>query len=285
MICFVILHYQAIEETHKCIETILDNVKEAHKIIIVDNASPNGTGKKLKDEYAENKDIDVILSPQNLGFAKGNNIGYVKAKEYAPEFVVVLNSDIELQDSNFVKELEKAYEKYGFDVLGPDLYSTKTNSHQNPQRNKNYTLEELKKKRTELYIKNRFRFLLRIKYFLHRGDTRQVVHENDYIHVQLGKVLHGAFYVYSRPFIEKHKYCLYNGTFMYFESYILHHLGMKEGLTFLYYPGIKVLHHEDASTNATYKGQYKKSAFVNSCLLDSCQEYIRVYNNNSINMG
>ena len=51
MTAFVILHYRAVEMTRTCVERIqaLDGSKH---IVIVDNASPNGTGRILKEEYA-----------------------------------------------------------------------------------------------------------------------------------------------------------------------------------------------------------------------------------------
>ena len=39
MVCFVILHYMAFEETKSCVNSILNNVEGEKKIIIVDNAS------------------------------------------------------------------------------------------------------------------------------------------------------------------------------------------------------------------------------------------------------
>ncbi len=53
MICFVILHYMVLEETVKCIESIEAQGVDSFsvKIIVVDNASPNGTGKMLQEKY------------------------------------------------------------------------------------------------------------------------------------------------------------------------------------------------------------------------------------------
>lgn len=275
MICFVILHYQAILETQNCIASIKKNVNDEKKIIVIDNASPNQTGKDLLKMYENDNEIEFILLDKNIGFAKGNNLGYKKAKEFKPDFIIVLNSDTLLTKDDFVIQLWSAYKKYNFDILGPDIYSTKTNSHQNPQREKNYTLDELRSVRKRLIIKNRFKFLLKIKYLFKRNNKEKIEKRN-YEDIQFGKVLHGAFYAFSKKFIELHNNCFYNETFMYFESYILHYLGLKSNLLLLYYPEIKVIHHEDASTNLSYNNQYKKSCFVNKCLLDSCECFIRI---------
>ena len=47
-------------------------------------------------------------------------------------------------------------------------------------------------------------------------------------------------------------------------------------LKFVYDPSIKVVHHEDVSTNQTYKDLYRKVIFVNKCLLESCNAFIEL---------
>ncbi|HFR3257664.1 TPA: glycosyltransferase family 2 protein, partial [Streptococcus suis] len=134
MIAFVILHYQAMEETISCVDTIKNMVKEEKKIVIVDNASPNKTGINLREKYSQDSEVIVLLSEKNLGFAQGNNIGYKEARKFSPEFIVVMNNDVFLTQENFYSLLQESHKRYNFDVLGPDIYSTKTNLHQNPQR-------------------------------------------------------------------------------------------------------------------------------------------------------
>ena len=51
---------------------------------------------------------------------------------------------------------------------------------------------------------------------------------------------------------------------------------MRDNLKFVYDPSIKVIHHEDVSTNQTYKGLYRKVIFVNKCLLESCNAFIEL---------
>ena len=46
MTAFVILHYRAIDTTRSCVKSIRALAGDKH-IVIVDNASPNGTGKVL----------------------------------------------------------------------------------------------------------------------------------------------------------------------------------------------------------------------------------------------
>ncbi len=66
MIAFVILHYQAMEETISCVDTIKNMVKEEKKIVIVDNASPNKTGINLREKYSQDSEVIVLLSEKKI---------------------------------------------------------------------------------------------------------------------------------------------------------------------------------------------------------------------------
>jgi hypothetical protein len=72
---------------------------------------------------------------------------------------------------------------------------------------------------------------------------------------------------------------------MYFESYILHFLAQREHLKMVFYPEIKVLHHEDVSTDMTYVTKYQKSVFTNQCLLDSSEIFLKVMNDSTVRIG
>ena len=285
MISFVVLHYQALEETQDCVSAIFEKIKENKKIIIVDNHSPNGSGQKLKTAYADHPDVEVILMEENLGFAKGNNIGFKAAKKDNPQYIVVMNNDLFMQDSDFVDKLDYAFNKWKFDILGPDIFSTRDNVHQNPQRLYNYSLEELEKAKKRLELKKLFKYLLKIKYMVPLIKKTKTAKEKYVDHPLENVVLHGACYIFSKKYIDNHNNCFYNDTFMYYESYILHYLGQRENLKLLYYPEIKVLHHEDVATNQTYKSIYSKTLFVNRCLLDSCNKFIKIMKDEKIKIG
>lgn len=79
MIAFLILHYKTIEETRACVQSIteLDSYSASNIYIeIVDNASNDGTGEALLNEYRCDKNIEVLILKESLGFSGGNNYGY-----------------------------------------------------------------------------------------------------------------------------------------------------------------------------------------------------------------
>lgn len=284
MICFVILHYIATDETIKCVDSIINNVIGDKKIIIVDNFSPNNSYVDLKKNYQNIKSIDVIKTNSNLGFANGNNFGYQYAiSKYNPEFIVVMNNDMEILQNNFIDLIYENYKNYNFCIMGPDIYSTKKEYHQNPQVRKLMNYKQLKNSYIKLKIKNIFNFIIPIKW-----KIKEIMHKNydnydnyknrKFINdVVINPMLHGSCYIFSKSFINKHpNSCFYQKTFMYLEAEILYYLALKNKEKMIYCPNLKVFHHEDVSTDYTFKKQYKKSIFSIKCLLSSTKAFIKL---------
>ncbi len=285
MIGFVILHYMAYDETIKCTEKILENVREEKKIVIVDNASSNGSGQKLKEYFANNDDVIVILQSSNLGFAKGNNIGfqYIKSN-FNCDYLVILNNDVEISDQCFKEKLDDAYQKYDFDVLGPDIYCTTLDVHQSPKRLSSYTYNEVVSELDKYRKKSQSKYVTAFKCYLKKIPfLKKMVHgkrrgrqQIDYNKTYFNVPLHGSCVVYSKKFIEKRSYAFFDQTFMYFELEILDYECHRDSMKTVYYPAIKVLHHHNVSTNLAYKSELQKVHFMNQCICESLEKFVEL---------
>lgn len=86
------MHYQALNETLVCVNSILKLYKDVN-IVIVDNSSPNNSGNKIKNLFLDCSNIKVIINDENKGFARGNNVGYKYAKEHGADFIIQVNND------------------------------------------------------------------------------------------------------------------------------------------------------------------------------------------------
>ena len=107
MTAFVILHYRAIDTTHSCVKSIRALAGDKH-IVIVDNASPNGTGAVLAEEFAASPDVTVLLHGKNDGFARGNNVGTRWVCTHLDaDFTVVLNNDVEIPQHDFIPQIAR----------------------------------------------------------------------------------------------------------------------------------------------------------------------------------
>ena len=276
MTAFVILHYRAIYYTRKCVECI-KSLEGSKHIIIVDNASPDGTGAALKAEYKGDKEVTVLLNKENSGFARGNNYGvrYGKCK-LAPDYTVVLNNDVEITQKDFIARIDQIYREHPFDVLGPDIVSVFSGIHQSPKCMKGFELESVRRKMA--YVKRSQNPILML---LSSGEKnsptlwRQVQRRKrakqniDSSMVSEGVVLHGSCVIFSKRYIEEHPEPFYCKTFMYFEMEILEWLCRHEGKVIRYDPSISVLHYQYMSSRQEFRSVLKQSKFVCKCLMES----------------
>jgi len=87
----IILNFRTLELTQNCVRSVrlaLSNFKGSYEVIVVDNASGDGSYEAL--QVLEDQNCSVFLSPKNGGFAYGNNFAAARAKG---EYLFFLNSD------------------------------------------------------------------------------------------------------------------------------------------------------------------------------------------------
>lgn len=107
----IILNYQSYKDTIAYVDCLQKQEKIDLNILIVDNCSPNKSYDILKDTFLAIKNIEVILSERNGGYAYGNNFGlhYLKKKEI--DFIVISNNDISINDTLLLFKMTKEYKK------------------------------------------------------------------------------------------------------------------------------------------------------------------------------
>lgn len=72
-----------------CVESVYRSTRESSiEIIVVDNASTDGSMDALRESFPE---VRIIVNPENFGFAKANNIGMKIARG---AYVCLINSDV-----------------------------------------------------------------------------------------------------------------------------------------------------------------------------------------------
>jgi GT2 family glycosyltransferase len=92
----VVLSYNNLKLTEVCLNSLLKHTNYANwELIVVDNASTDGTPEYLTDFGRVHTDTKIILSPDNGGFSAGNNLGI---KEATGDIIVLLNNDTYVTD-------------------------------------------------------------------------------------------------------------------------------------------------------------------------------------------
>lgn len=281
---FEILHYQTTYDTIACVESIRNNVVNP-VIVIVDNASPNNSGRILSERYKDEKNIHVILLNENLGFAKGNNAGYKFLRSnYNCDYICCINNDTELMCSDFEEKLVEIYSKVKFAVLAPKVI-LKDGSIQSF----NPTLHNIAYYENELvaltesvsysqYLKKKGIITFLISYFpKFMGVVRKIKQKikTPYKSIMKDVVLHGCFLVFSNTFINLFEEAFDPRTFMYREEELLYIKVQKKGLKTVYSEYLSVKHKEDAATNAFFKKREDKYQFMRNNQIKSIKILIQ----------
>jgi GT2 family glycosyltransferase/2-polyprenyl-3-methyl-5-hydroxy-6-metoxy-1,4-benzoquinol methylase/glycosyltransferase involved in cell wall biosynthesis len=90
----VVLTYNNLALTQRCLQSLLESSDYPNlDLIIVDNASTDGSREWLREFAERHPGTRLILNDRNLGFAAGNNLGLRQA---SGEFLVVLNNDTQV---------------------------------------------------------------------------------------------------------------------------------------------------------------------------------------------
>ena len=90
----VLTHGGAEEITAACIDSLDAQDYAGLTVLLVDNASFDGSGERLRDRYPQ---IRYINTGGNLGYTGGNNRGMEHALAGGADFVLVLNNDTVLE--------------------------------------------------------------------------------------------------------------------------------------------------------------------------------------------
>lgn len=258
---FVVLHYMTFEDTINCVNSILDKCGDC-PIVIVDNASTNDSIEKISKLYIGNNNVLITSTSENLGFAKGNNVGISLIKtKYDVDFVVVMNNDTLIIQNDFLKVIEEEYLKSKFAVLGPQIFTLDGDNKSNPVE----IIVDNRKLIKNLIMRRLVKLLIcyiHLDFLINKTGKNIKTNgaynsEERYENVKL----HGSCWVFSPCYFE-HFSGLNESTFLYFEEDILYVELMRKNLKTVYNPRLKIKHIEDSSTNFIVKNSRKKSIFV-----------------------
>lgn len=279
-ISFVILHYLTIDDTINCIESIQSKIDyNNYSIIIVDNGSKNNTGEVLADKYKNKNNVKVILNDANLGFAKGNNIGFQYAKyELNADFIVMINNDTIIDQKEFCNQILYEYNNTKFDIAGPKIISLVDNQLQNPIHIQFKNITDIKKKLMK------FNILLTLNY-IGADNTLQLIKNkikknNNNNEKKLDDYqLHGSALIFSKNYINNYD-GLYSETFMYCEEDILKYISVRDNLLMVYLPSIEIYHKEDSATDEVFKKDIIKRRFYYRNSIKSCKILKELFESN-----
>lgn len=93
-VCVVTVNYFSAEETRKCVLSLTRSTVPVYTVV-VDN-SPDDP--ELAASLAEFSNVKILNAPENLGFGRGNNLGFEWVYDnIGCEFVFILNNDAQVK--------------------------------------------------------------------------------------------------------------------------------------------------------------------------------------------
>jgi GT2 family glycosyltransferase len=103
LVSIISINYNQAQVTCALLDSLRRITYPNIEIFVVDNASPMEEPTSIAERFPE---VNLIRSPQNMGFSGGNNLGIIQAKG---KYALFLNNDTEV-DPNFLEPLVELLE-------------------------------------------------------------------------------------------------------------------------------------------------------------------------------
>tara|TARA_Y100000591_G_scaffold328161_1_gene354059 strand:- start:396 stop:1247 length:852 start_codon:yes stop_codon:yes gene_type:complete len=133
-ITIVINTFQSEDKIFQC----LDAISSEFKVIIIENSNNKNFKEMLEKKYIN---VDCYLTGENLGYAKGNNLGLSKVKS---EYALILNPDAIIEKNTLNNFLLSAEKIKDFSILGPAKQNEFENNDTTNEREQIFEVNSLK---------------------------------------------------------------------------------------------------------------------------------------------
>jgi len=126
-VSIIIVNWNRKKDTLECLSALskcsLSGIKA--QIIVIDNASTDGSVEAIKALNIKNFDLTLIKNPKNLGFAKPNNQGIEAAFIWGADFIILVNNDLLVSEGLIENLILTAKENPRVGAISPKIYFSK----------------------------------------------------------------------------------------------------------------------------------------------------------------
>lgn len=215
----VILNYNSGDFLLKCLKSLEKNSNEINlNIWVVDNVSTDNSVNLAKKEFPK---INYILSKENGGFSKGNNLALKKVKN---EYILILNPDTEVFPGtlNYMVQFMKDNPDVGAATCRVEL--------------SNGELDMASHRGFPTPLASFFYYFLKDDSLYHLSKKNmEEIHEVD--------AISGSFFLIKKSILDK--VGLFDESyFMYAEDLDLSFRIKKAGYKIMYVPEVKIIHYK-----------------------------------------
>lgn len=287
----VVVSYHNAEGTKKYVTEQLSQLTDEHRIIIVAVDAEEEYGINLakscglefiKDckEIKKNSKGWCIAVKENLGYAKGNNLGVkiLKESNIVFDYYLFSNDDIEIINPDILSRLGKVLEMNdSIGGIGPRIIGLDGNDQSphrryiSPQRQIGWKIFSFLRKQHNsgiIYTSNTTKTIAEVSLTIRKNKT---VKDAIKLASKTSAPKKGICYWVSGAFmmVKASKFDAVEGfdsrTFLYFEEVILAERFLKKGWSFAFEPSVYIIHYEGGST--TIKNSKRNALEMESRIL------------------
>jgi GT2 family glycosyltransferase len=113
----IVVSYNTIELTRTCLRSLQRHARSAD-VIVVDNASSDGSAEMISREFPE---VRLIRLSVNIGFGRANSLAWKLVTE---DFVALLNSDTVIVDDSLTRCVSRLLDEPDVAAVTPQLFGT-----------------------------------------------------------------------------------------------------------------------------------------------------------------
>lgn len=265
----LIVNYNNYQDTLNCVKSIY-NLKGDFQIVIVDNHSTNDAYRQLTKLLGHESKIHLCQCPINLGYSKGIDYAYhyILDQNLAFDFIHVSNSDIVIEDADFLNKVEARYLRKPFYLLGPQVI---TNGINTSPIGYFYDASDFMKemKKLNFLAHGLYAFsLLTNDCFENKLEGQRNSNISKEVVKKLNQgedifpILSGCYLIFSKLHLDLLGYLYRPITFLYNEEMLITYTLLKNGIkpvAISYDPDLVVMHHHGGSSKGASR---KKAKFV-----------------------
>ena len=120
-VVIVVVTWNGLRDTLDCLVTLRWLDYANYQIVLVDNASKDGTLETVRCRFPE---VEVIANATNTGYVHANNQGIAWALEHSADWILLLNNDVIMEPGTLTEMIRVGESAPDTGIVGPAMQRT-----------------------------------------------------------------------------------------------------------------------------------------------------------------
>jgi hypothetical protein len=119
LVYIIILNWNGLQDTIVCLDSLANLTYPNFRLVVVDNGSTDGSTDIISKNYPK---VIFVENKENLGYAKGNNVGIRYALENNADYIWLLNNDTVVEQNALLNMVIEAEGDPLIGIIGSKIY-------------------------------------------------------------------------------------------------------------------------------------------------------------------